>query len=95
MNLPDNAQTSEDTQLSYIDISTDTTKRIEFHPGNDEPLIYMSFPLVYAEPPEPPDFFSLRLAAKSMLSISDATVRTPPTTAHVLSVDTISFKTYA
>ena len=54
-------------------------------PCREQCVSYISFPLVYAVMPEgPPCFLSLRFAAKSMLSMSDATVRTPPTTAQVL-----------
>jgi len=41
----------------------------------------MSFPLY---PAAPPDFFRARPVANRTLSISDATVSTPPTIAHVL-----------
>lgn len=43
--------------------------------------VYMSFPFVYELAPA---FLRCLLVAKSALSMSEATVRTPPTMAHVL-----------
>ena len=62
-----------------INIDTNETRKEGDNEGSVR-VYYMSFPFEYPFP----DFFNLRPVAKATLSMSEATVRTPPTTAHVL-----------